>query len=199
MCAETIKAAARKCRFCGTILDEELRAEEAAQHEHHAMAGMLAQAERSTHIWRTIATVAATVTTGWLVLLTMGMWREASPMLIAFNLLLIVGLIWNTRQMRRGPANVFLAAACAVVLCMPLDLLLGLTVLDADAFNELQKQDPQHYANLTLENVNRVMGFLVTMVGFVISIPVWIAMLKVTYLQRLHRAMTPRNGLEGRR
>lgn len=199
MCAEIIKAAARKCRFCGTVLDEELRAEESAQHEHRAMLAMLTQAERSTHIWRMIATVAATVTTGWLALLTMGMWSDASPMLIAFNLLLIVGLIWNTRQMRQGPANVFLAAACAVVLCMPLDLLLGLTVLDAETFKELQKQDPQHYANLTLDNVNRVMGFLCTMVGFVVSIPVWIAMLKVTYLQRLRRAVAPRGGTEGRR
>jgi hypothetical protein len=201
MCAETIKAAARKCRFCGTILDEELRAEEAAPGERRAIAAVLADAEQSTHTWRVLAMVATVATVCWLSLLTTATYQKSPQTLVLFNVLLIVALVWNSRQMHRGPASVFLAAGLAIVLCMPLDALLGLTLFDAEYLKEMQKlpQDQEWASRVSVDQLNRVMCLLFAPVGFVVSIPIWIAMLKVTYLQRLRRAMAPRNGLEGRR
>lgn len=188
MCAEKIKAAARKCRFCGALLDEELRAEEARRVEQQVLTSLLAGAARAAHTWRVLAMVVTSITAGWLVLLTMMAWRQAPPALIVFNLLLALGLLWNTRQMRAGPASVFLAGACAVMLCMPLDTLLGLALVDATLLKQFQSQDPQHYGNLTADDLNGAFGVLFTAAGVIFSVPVWIATVKVAALQRFRAA-----------
>lgn len=187
MCAETIKAAARKCRFCNTVLDESLRGEEEKARRDHVMLGMLAVAERSTQVWRAISVIVTGCTVGWLVLLTVNLFfaGTAALPLAFFNMLLIAGLFWSTRQMRHGPHNVFLAAACAVLLCMPLNIAMGLPLveLDAEQLKQMQKQNPQ----FTEEMLRAVAGMVYSGVGLFFSIPLWIATLKVAGLQRLRQ------------
>jgi phage FluMu protein Com len=186
MCAETIKAAAKKCRFCGTLLDEELKAEQTRQIEKQALSGFVGEAERSAHTWRVLAMAVTTITAGWLVMLTMMTWHRMPPTLAVFNLLLAAGLVWNTTQMKRGPASVFLAAAAAVLFCMPIDTILGLALVDEATLRQIKSQDPQQYANLTTEQVNAAFGLMFTFVGLLFSVPVWIATVKVALFQRLN-------------
>ncbi|MCY3020032.1 MAG: hypothetical protein NTW87_13525 [Planctomycetota bacterium] len=199
MCAETIKASAKKCRFCGTILDEGLRAEEEQRRREQALASMLAVVERTANAWRVLAVIVTACTVGWLVLLTMMTWGKAPATLTVFNILLVVGLVWSTRQMRQGPHNVFIAAAFAVAMCMPLDMALGLNLVDDEVLKELQKQDPKNFGTMTAQDLNGGIGVLFCVLGFMFAIPVWIAALKVAVAQRLRASLGARKAEGGER
>ncbi|HEY3321179.1 MAG TPA: hypothetical protein VGP72_11985 [Planctomycetota bacterium] len=199
ICAETIKVAAKKCRFCNTIFDEDLRRQEAQEQQRQNALSEIAEAERSAHTWRVIATLVSGLTIGWLVLLTLQVWAPltnsslaSSPWpLMIFDPLLVIGMLWASRQMRRGPAQVFVTAAMTILLCMPLNILLGLPVSDAQLEEELVRQNarlaqlsPQERENL----IRVLMLMLYTFIGAVLSVPVWVAALKVAGVARRRAA-----------
>lgn len=194
MCAETIKAAARKCRFCGTLLDTDLRLEE---DERRAMVatGVLAEAQRSATTWRAIAVLATGLTIGWLVFITARVFIESSELnvLMVFNPLLIIGLVWNSRQMRQGPAHVFFSAALAILLCMPLNFMLGLPTASPEMQQQFIKQNQANFKDMKPEDIAMMFKitvfFMYLAVDFVFSLPVWIAMMKVRALQRLQATL----------
>ncbi len=191
ICAETIKAAAKKCRFCGATLDPELRAQEESERQMSTATVIVSQAEHSVRTWRTISAIVCGLTIGWLFLVTLGAGRAPNgTLLIIFNFLLMTGLFWSVRQMRNGPHQVFLSAAMAVLLCMPLNVLLGLPVTDPESQKLLLRQHPEMFPKeMSEEDVQtalRTMSiFAFLFVGFLFSIPVWIAAFKVAALQRL--------------
>ncbi len=188
-CAETIKAAAIKCRFCGSFLDERTPATQHEQHQRQIVAAMLVLAERSTLLWRMLSTLVTTGTAGWLTLLSLESLLGPDPnyLAIGFNASLILGLVWSSRQMRQGHYQVFLAAALAVVLCMPINSLLGIPEVSAQQLEELHKSNPT--LSLTDDQLQQGISGFFTLVGLALSIPVWIATAKVAAVQRLQNLL----------
>ena len=189
LCAETIKAAARKCRFCGALLDETLRQEEDDRRKEQAMLSVLALAERSTNTWRSVAIICSVCTAAWLSYLTLSLLLAHDPpyLLIVFNVFLVFGLFRSIRQMRTGAYPVFLAAATAVLLCMPLNLQLGLlgeATLEK-MLEQMQKNLAPDQPQPTVAQLKAVILLLFSVTGFIFSIPIWLAALKVAAFQRL--------------
>lgn len=189
MCAETIKVLAKKCRFCGTIFDESLRETDERDRKTNVSDTVVGEAERIANTWRAIATAACGMTIGWLCFITASIWNFSEPnLLMLFNPLLIIGLIWSSRQMKNGPPQVFFSAALAILLCMPLNIMLGLP-MGGPQFDQMVKQMQESMKDSTPEQIVasiRVMSFLMFLaIDFVVSLPVWFAMIQVAGVQRL--------------
>ncbi|MFH0939146.1 MAG: hypothetical protein V1899_07695 [Planctomycetota bacterium] len=187
LCAEIIKAAARKCRFCGAILDEKLKEDENDHRREQAMLAVVTIAERSTNVWRSVAIASGICTVAWLSYLTLNLLLTQEPpyLLIGFNVLLIFGLFRSVRQMRTGAYTVFLAAAMAVLLCMPLNLQLGLVMVDDAMLEQMRKNMPPNQPQPTAAQLQALLLLIFSGIGFVFSIPIWLAALKVAAFQRL--------------
>ena len=201
-CAETIQAAARKCRFCGEFLDQDLRREEALKRQDNAVASQLQRVERSDRLWRSLSILTTSLTSGWITLLTIEyVWDRINPVvsaspaqqaewpLILFNLALMFGLFRLVRAMRTGPASVFTSAAFAIVCCMPLNVALGMPI---PPVAEVLKDNPMLKINPMLkdfsqENLSDMYMFFYSFVGFLFSLPVWFTALKFAAQARLAR------------
>ena len=185
ICAERIKVLAKKCRFCGAIFDEGLRQEQGLALD--AMQRLLA--ERSVRTWRVVARAATGLTIGWLifVLFMIAGRQDVSVPAVIFNVLLLSGLFISMRQMKDGPYHVFLAAALAVSLSMPILSQLGFMPFDAEVYQQLAamyKDDPR-FRLLSQEQHNQMFWSFTSMAGIFCAIPVWIAAANVAALKRL--------------
>ena len=192
MCAETIKAAAKLCRFCGAILDETLRQQEEQRGPAKVARDVLALTERSANLWRAAGMLFTSWTASWLVFLTASAFSSMPFQLIAFNVLLIFGLLWSARQMKKGPYQVFLAAAITILACMPLNCLLAfmLEILPMDeVLRGMKERDPLHSAFFTTEFLFWSWFLMFFGAGCLFSLPVWIATFKVLSLERLRRGL----------
>jgi len=185
-CAERILAAARKCRYCGELLDEDLRREDEEKRREANAAALLAAAGKSDGIWRLVSIFMTMLTAGWLVALTVSnleleFSKSVEPGLArapwtvyAFDIPLIFGLFMLMRQMRRGPYQVFLSAAFAIVVCMPLTIALGWPI----DFEMLRKQGDV-YKNFTEDELRNLLMAVTAMIGLLFSAPVWFTALKL--------------------
>lgn len=195
-CAETIQAAARKCRFCGEFLDESLRREEALKRQDNAVASQLQRIERSDRLWRSLSILATSLTSGWITWLTISYaWDRIDPVasatplqqapwtLILFNLALMFGMFRLVRAMRTGPASVFTSAAFAIICCMPLNVALGMPV---PSIEQARLSNPL-FKDYTQENLYEMVMFSTGFVGFLFSLPVWFTALKLAAQARLAR------------
>ncbi|HLX65211.1 MAG TPA: hypothetical protein VKX17_28340 [Planctomycetota bacterium] len=193
-CAERILAAAKKCRYCGELLDDELRREEEKKRREANAAVLLAAAGKSDGIWRMVSIFMTMLTAGWLVALTvnnleLAFSKSLEPGLarppwtvFAFDIPLIFGLFMLMRQMRRGPYHVFLSAAFAIVVCMPLTIALGLPI-PVDL--ELLRKQGDFYKNFTEEDARNTVMIVTTMIGLLFSAPVWFTALKLFAQSRI--------------
>jgi hypothetical protein len=142
--------------------------------------------------WRMAARAATGLTIGWLIYLFLIIvsQQETSAPAAIFDVMLIGGLIVSMKQMKNGPYHVFLAAALAVTLSMPI-LSQLLQPIDDRAFDQLTKQmQPVYKENpevhpLSQEQWNQMFWSLTSMAGLFFSIPLWITSAKVAALQRL--------------
>ncbi len=189
ICAETIKVLAKKCRFCGAIFDESLRESDEHDRKTNVSSTVVGEAERIANTWRAIAVAACGLTIGWLCFITANIWSFSEPnLLMLFNPLLIIGLMWSSRQMKNGPPQVFFSAALAILLCMPLNMMLGLP-MGGPQFDQMVKQMHESMKDSTPEQIiasMRVFSFLMFLaIDFVVSLPVWFAMIQVAGVQRL--------------
>jgi hypothetical protein len=190
ICAETIKVLAKKCRFCGAIFDESLRESDEHDRKTNVSSTVVGEAGRIANTWRAIAVAACGLTIGWLCFITANIWSFSEPnLLMLFNPLLVIGLIWSSRQMKNGPPQVFFSAALAILLCMPLNMMLGLPLGGPQFEQDLVKQMQEKMKDATPEQIiasMRVFWFLMFLaIDFVVSLPVWIAMIQVAGVQRL--------------
>jgi len=190
VCAETIKVLAKKCRYCGAVFDESLREVDEHDRKTNVSQSVIAEVQRTANTWRALAVIVTGLTIGWMSFITINIWSFAEPnLLMIFNPLLIIGLIWNSRQMKSGPAQVFFSAALAIMLCMPLNVMLGLPFPGPEMQKEIIQQNQAKLKELSPEEIATTMkisGFLFFLaVGFVFSIPAWVAMMQVSGLQRL--------------
>ncbi len=192
VCAERIQQAARKCRFCGAVLDDSLRKEQEQEKIKSLVTSMIARAYRAASLWRSIATIMTTCTVGWMIWLTLNAISRPDPpyAVVVFNALLLVGLVWSMRQMKQGPPQVFFAAACAVMLCMPLDMQMGF--VDQEMINNVQKQNETQNVKLSVDQARAMLFWVSMIIGFIFSVPVWIAAIKVATLQRLIAEFGPK-------
>ena len=185
LCAEKIQAAAKKCRFCGAYLDPE------AELQQRGLENAVRQksVRSSTSIWRIIARVATLAAIAWLMLLLIAILQQKDGSIFAalFDGLLIGGLLLSVVQMRNGPWHVFLVAALAVVVAMPLLSQLGFNMLTPETFRMIQEQNKNkpELANFTAEQYEQGMWVMMSLAGMIVSIPIWIAALKVAVAQRL--------------
>ncbi len=184
-CAKSAAPGAEKCGACGMPLGAALPREQEHEKIKSLITGMLAGAYNSASLWRSIAAIVTTCTAGWLLWLTLSALDRPDPpyAMTGFNALMLVGLVWSTRQMKHGPPQVFLAAACAVMLCMPLDMRLGF--VDADMIADVQRQNAEYQIVLSVEQARARLFWVSLIVGFLFSVPVWIAAIKVATLRRL--------------
>jgi len=200
ICAETIKAAAKKCRFCNAILDETMRRDDEEARRKDFTAAALATAEKSVAVWRAVSTVMVGFSIGWIVWITASLWSLQQPhILMLFNPLLAVGLFWSSRQMRHGPHNLFLSSALTIAMLMPLNILLGMPMLGPEMQAEVMNKNPEMFKNLSdVEKENAwnvlrgstILFFVIT--GFLFSLPLWITTVKVASLARLKAALGAR-------
>lgn len=190
VCAETIKVLAKKCRFCGAVFDESLRADDEHDRKNNVSLSVIAEVQRTANTWRALSVITTGLTIGWMSFITINIWNFSDPnLLMLFNPLLIIGLIWSSRQMKSGPAQVFFSAALAIMLCMPLNVMLGLPFPGPEMQKEIIQQNQAKLKELSPEEIATTMkisGFLFFLaVGFVFSIPAWVAMMQVSGLNRL--------------
>ncbi len=194
-CAETIKAAARKRRFCGEFFDDDLKRQEALERRRKAVDAAMKSARGSETLVRGVSVVMTMLTSGWLMFLTLDcITLNTSPSfeltfsaawpLYFFNVLLIGGLLMLIRQMKVGPYHVFLAAAVAIITCMPLDALIGLPLSGSEAKLAEIKSQGDMYKNLTVSDVYWVGIAFYSFAGVLVSIPVWFAALVIGVRER---------------
>lgn len=146
--------------------------------------------ERTVMIWRRLSMLASACTTTWLMMLTLNKFGEMPGVLVAFNALLIFGLMWNSRQMRYGPSQVFLAAAVSIMICTPINVLLDFPFGYAEMLKPMREQD-QTLVNMTDEELTSLLQWGVAImtfcVGGIVSIPLWVANSKVKTLERMRK------------
>jgi hypothetical protein len=146
----------------------------------------LAQAERLTMVARAVAVIATTITSGWLIYLSLMALLESDPPYapVIFCAMLVFGLLSASRQMLNGPASVHVAAATAIMLCMPLTITMGLPVVD---LQKLAKETTVDDKPLALEMAQTLVLLNFSVIGCVFSLPVWFAALRITLLKRLKK------------
>lgn len=192
MCAETIKAAAKKCRFCGEILDADLKRESVGDSRRTKPTTDVARSLDA--VLRGASILATMLTTGYMLVETLNsiVLRHGPTSLdflapwplYVFNVMMIGGFLSLIRQMKTGPAHVFLTAALAIVVCMPLDMFLGLPLPGLDQFVvEAKKQDL--YKDWTQSGFVGMFAFLTGLIGAIISVPVWLTGLMLALRSRL--------------
>ena len=190
VCAEIIKAAAKKCRFCNSNLDQDHDAD-AQKQKAMVIARVLYLAERSAAMWRGLSVVVTGMASGVMLIMTMqALQQDTAAILTLFNVLLIVGMFWSMLQMKEGPAQVFISAALAVMLCMPINMLLGFPI-DDQVLKTFQ-ENPQ-FKGITVDEVRIWTCFSGLFFGILFSIPLWVAALKVAAVQRLKTALGMRS------
>ena len=151
----------------------------------------LMKAERSVLISRAVAVIATTVTAGWMMYLGISAMFVSEPpyAAIIFTGFLVYGLLSVSRQMLLGPATVHVAAATAILMCMPLTLLMGLPVVDHEAIQTLIKKSEEAGTPMSLTTAHMTILLNFSVIGLVFSLPVWVAAVKITLLQRMKRRM----------
>ncbi|HYF48257.1 MAG TPA: hypothetical protein VEJ63_02565, partial [Planctomycetota bacterium] len=168
----------------------ELRAQQNEEQQRLARLRMLAMFERNVNIWRSFSIIVTSFTIGWLFYLSFTESFQSEPPwpAIIFNITLIYGLWRASREMKNGPHMMFIAAGIAIVLCMPLNLKLGMMAVTPEMMDMLKKNASPGTPEMTAEQIRAFMLVLFTFAGAVFSIPLWITALKVAALQRLRAA-----------
>jgi len=163
----------------GGVVQQEPRAPSRAGEPGEAPAAPPLASSEGMQVWYVLAACATAATAGWLLLLTASVWEKGPRGLVVCNVLLALGLLWNIRNMLGGYESAFFVAALVIALCMPLEAAFGLRVVDAATLAEFRRYDPQRYASITVDKLNT--GFLVffSIVGALMSIPAWIAGMKL--------------------
>jgi hypothetical protein len=148
---------------------------------------MIAMYERTVNVWRSISIIALTFTIGWIVYLSLT--AIFSPMppwpAIIFNAALLYGLYSTSREIKKGPPIIFIMGAVTLILCMPINMSLGMLHIDDEMMAELAKRLPPPQHMLTKEHYENGMLMIFSFVGFLFSIPLWITAIKVAALHRL--------------
>lgn len=189
-CAEKIQAAARKCRYCNEYLDDELRRAEQERKRGYAVAAYRDALDRNARMWRALSILATSLTYTWLGFESINFVFELFGavhakgfpwVLLIFDVLLALGLMRLARTMRAGPPSVFVVAAIAILFCGPLNV-----VLNADFYLQTTSvtKDPQDTYAWAFAGR--------TMIGALLSLPVWYTALKLKVLSRAaNRAKKP--------
>jgi hypothetical protein len=147
----------------------------------------LARAEGAVLTCRAVAVLATLCSVGWVSYLALSaLFLPAPPYpAIVFSGFLVYGLLWSTRQMLAGPANVHVAAALAILLCMPLTIQMGLPVVDDEVLKAVVKESETKGQPMTLATARALIFLLFSGMGVLFSLPVWFAAARITLLRRL--------------
>jgi len=153
---------------------------------------LLAMFERNVNVWRSFSIIVTSFTIGWLFYLTLTSSFQSEPPwpAILFNCTLIYGLWRASREMKNGPHMMFIAAAIAMIVCMPINLKLGMLAVTPDMLDALKRSAAPGGPMMTGEQLEAAMLVVFSFAGVVFSVPVWIAALKVAALQRMRAVAT---------
>lgn len=126
------------------------------------------------------------ISTSWMLLLLFRMLQndDIPGFAVFFDILLIAGLTYSRVQMRNGPYPVFLTAALAVSVSMPLLSQLGFFLENAEGLRRYNENRPPGQPEFTLEVVNTIFWIACSFAGLIVSAPIWLAGLKVATAQR---------------